>query len=449
MQTAVSITPDLVAEPTDRNDVQRVMQYAAESGVSVAVQATGHGASSVAGGVLINTRRLDHIRIDPEAGTAEVGPGATWQDVVAESTRYGLLPLHGTAATVGVAGYTLGGGLGPLSRRFGYAADHVIDVDLVTPDGGFRRLAADTDPDLFWAIRGAGRHLGIATSLRFRLFPITEMYAGSFGLPADNWAQAVERYLDWTAGLPAEMSSFLSLTNFPDLPILPPSVRGRRTATIYVSFLGSPRDGSALLRPLQALPLESGSMSVISSGRLTSVFAEPAHPHPFQGDSVAVDGVDPDVLNTELAHLASPDRKTPAFLFVHHLGGRLRSPAVPANATGNRAANYVIRAISSPLPGSDSNLLAAEHDTWLDALAIKPTGRMANFMFGDTENQQRLASCYATPDFNRLVDLVRRLDPTGLLHANRNILDVDRADLTGDDERDRAPRKPTAAEAFS
>ncbi|MCC3312320.1 hypothetical protein [Nocardia africana] len=135
-----------------------------------------------------------------------------------------------------------------------------------------------------------------------------------------------------------------------------------RTATIYLSFLGDPDDCEALLRPLRAQPLVSAAVSTVPGVRLTGVFAEPTHPHPYQGDSVAARGANPDALETELAHLASPQRRTPAFVFVHHLAGALRSPAAPVNAVGHRDADYLIRAISTPAPGFDPNTLAAEHD---------------------------------------------------------------------------------------
>ncbi|MDK9592364.1 FAD-dependent oxidoreductase [Propionibacterium freudenreichii] len=132
MQTAVTIRPELTVEPLGSDDVARAIGHAAEQSLPVSVTNTGHGATSLTGGLLIRTHRMSEIRIDQEARTVEIGPGATWGQVTAAAARHGLAPLSGTAGTVGAVGYTLGGGISPLSRAFGYAADHLVDLDLVT-----------------------------------------------------------------------------------------------------------------------------------------------------------------------------------------------------------------------------------------------------------------------------------------------------------------------------
>lgn len=425
IQTGVEVSPDLVAEPIDATDVRRAVTYAARSDLPLTAKLTGHGAMSVDSGLIIDTSRLATIRIDPTLLVAEVGSGAIWRDVIAAAAKYGLAPLHGTAGTVGVAGYTLGGGFGPLARQHGYAADHVIDLDLVTPDGTLRHVTADSEPDLFWAARGAGRHLGIVTSLRFRLFPIRHVYAGALALNVDSWRQAVEHYLAWTTGIPQQMSSSLSLMNFPNSPELPESIRGKRKATIYVSYLGSPSEADALLLPLRKLPLAADTVALMSSAELSSIFNEPTHPHAYQGDAVAARAVNPAALDAELAYLSSPDISSPTFLFLHHLGGAMATPATPANAIGHRQAQYLIRMISSTGPESDPRTVAAEQDKVLGTLADQPSGRMINFLFGDNDTPAKLRSCYDPADFDRLVRIKREIDPDNLIRLSRGCLSVD------------------------
>src|SRR5206468_11184212 len=151
-------------------DVQAAVRYAAADGKAVAVQSTGHGVSVLADdGVLITTKRLDSVRIDPKSRTAIIGAGAKWAQVVEKSEPHGLVPVSGSAGHVGVVGYTLAGGLGLLGREFGYMADWVRSVDVVTADGSLRHVTASTDPDLFWALRGGRDNFGVVTSIEVEL----------------------------------------------------------------------------------------------------------------------------------------------------------------------------------------------------------------------------------------------------------------------------------------
>ena len=423
MQTGVKLSPDLIVEPLDSTDVQRAVAHAAHGRLPLLAKATGHGSRSVDNGMIIDTNRLNHIRIDPDQMMAEVGAGAMWRDVIVAAAEYGLVPLSGTAGTVGVVGYTLGGGMGPLSRQHGYAADHVIDLDIVTPDGTLRHVSPDSEPDLFWAVRGAGRYLGIVTAMRFRLFPIRQVYAGTLALNITNWRQAIEHYLEWTTDLPRQMSSSLSLMNFSNSPELPESIRGSKKVTIYVSYLGDSSEADPILRPLRQLPLAADTVALMPSAELASIFNDPMHPHAYQGEAVAAQAVNPAALDAELAYLSSPDISNPTFLFVHHLGGAMAAPATPANAVGHRQAQYLLRMISSPGPEFDPDTVAAEQDAVLGALASEPVGRMGNFLFGDNDIPAKVRSCYEPADFDRLIRIKREIDPQNLIRLSRGHID--------------------------
>nr|WP_183337758.1 FAD-binding oxidoreductase [Conexibacter arvalis] len=425
MQTAVAICPDVTVEPLNTDDVIRAVAHAASHRIPLRTISTGHGATSGEGGVLIRTHRLSGVHIDPDRQIADIGPGATWGQVGAAAARHGLAPLSGTAATVGAAGYTVGGGISPLSRRYGYAADHVLDLDLVTPDGRQRTLDAESDPELFWAARGAASSLGVVTRLRFRLFPITKVRAGALTLDVDDWADVVGRYLDWTAGISDTTSSFLSLKNFPDSPDLPEAVRGKRTATIYVTSLDSTEALATSLEPLRRLPLAADNVTDIAAADLATVFNEPTWPHAFQGDAIAAMGVSASTLSGPLSHL-SDDVAVPTFLFVHHLGGGMSAAPDPANAIGNRAARYMVRIVTSPTPTTDPVATAAEHDRTLRSLSIEPTGRVSNFLFGDNVPTAPLADCYDPADLPRLASLVTRVDLDNILRPARGPISTGR-----------------------
>lgn len=425
MQTAVTLRPDVTVEPMDTADVVRAVDHAASHEIPLRVSNTGHGATSAEGGMLIRTHRLTDVHIDPGQQVADIAPGATWGQVAAAAAPYGLVPLSGTATTVGAVGYTVGGGISPLSRTYGYAADHVLGLDLVTPDGRLRTLDADTEPELFWASRGAAANLGVVTRLRCRLFPITHLHAGALTFDFDDWAEVTGHYLDWTTGLPETTGSFLSLKNFPNAQDLPEPIRGKRTATIYVTSLNTAADLATSLETLRRLPLAADTVTEIAAADVAPVFNEPTWPHPFQGDALATGSVNASALTSTLSHL-SAEVDVPTFVFVHHLGGAMNTAPDPANVVGNRTAPYLVRIVTSPTPATDAAETAVEHDHALRSLSVEPTGRVANFLFGDNLHTAPLADCYDTADLERLTGLVHQVDPGGILRPARGPISTTR-----------------------
>lgn len=421
MQTAVTFRPEQTLEPLDSNDVVRAIGYAAEQGMPFSVTSTGHGATSVAGGLLIRTGRMAEIRIDSHARTAEIGPGSTWGQVTAAATRHGLAPLSGTAGTVGAVGYTLGGGISPMSRAFGYASDHIVDLDLVTPDGRLRRVSAEDDPDLFWAVRGAGAQLGIVTRMTCRLFPIDQVWAGAVPVVGDDWAETADRFVTWTASIPDYMGAFLSLKAFPDLPSLPEVIRGKRTASIYVTSLGTETEATDQVKALGGLVDQSARLAPTLPADLAAVFREPTGPHAFQGDAMATSVIDAEALATSRAELEAEDR--PQFVFIHRLGAAMATEPDGGTPIGNRDADYLARIITGPGQDDDSAAIAAEQNSLLRSLSIEPTGRVLNFLFGDNQSTARIQDCYTPEDLSRLTGITARLDPDRLLLPSRGRLD--------------------------
>lgn len=420
MQTAVTVRPDLTVGPLDSNDVARAIGHAAEQSMLVAVTNTGHGATSLTGGLLICTHRMSEIRIAPDARTAEIGPGATWGQVTAAAARHGLAPLSGTAGTVGAVGYTLGGGISPLSRAFGYAADHLIDLDLVTPDGRLRRVSAESDPELFWAARGAGAQLGVVTRMTCRLFPIDQVWAGALPVIGDDWAEATGRFVTWSAGLPDQVGAFLSLKAFPDLRTLPEVIRGKRTASIYVTLLGTETEATEQVNALGGFVDQSARLAPTPPAGLAGVFREPAGPHAFQGDAMATSGINAEALVTNTTELEVEGR--PTFVFIHRLGGEMATEPDDGTCIGNRDASFIVRAITGPGPADDPAVIADEQNRLLQSLSIEPSGRVFNFLFGDNQSIARTRDCYEPDDLSRLTSITARLDPDQLLLPARGRL---------------------------
>ncbi|MEV6395994.1 FAD-binding oxidoreductase [Streptomyces sp. NPDC051907] len=418
-QTGFALRPELIVAAADAEDVRRAVAYAAEHHLPVGVQATGHGLPGAAeGGVLISTRRMDGVRVDPAARTARVEAGARWEQVVETAAEHGLAPLNGSSPGVGVVSYTLGGGLGVLAREFGYAADHVLALDVVTADAEPRRVTAQSDPDLYWALLGGGHNFGVVTALEFGLVPVARLYGGSLLFDADLVERAVERYLEWTADLPEAMTTSMALVQFPDLPMVPAPMRGRYTASVRVAYTGDAAAGERLVAPLRAIgPALADSLREMPYSESHTVHSDPDFPHAYYGDSAVLSGLDAGTAHKVLA-LTGPDAPSMTVVQINHLGGALaRAPKSP-NAVPFRDARFLVRVLN-PLQGPDSlATVRALHREVFDALAPLAAGRALNFAFGGGERTQGL---YDPETLKRLAGLKAVYDPANLFRRNYNV----------------------------
>jgi FAD/FMN-containing dehydrogenase len=211
---SIDARPAVVAEALTPSDVRAAVLIARDHGLPFAVQSTGHGTLVPAdGGLLLKTSRMAEVLVDPDRRVARVGPGALWGDVIAAAAPCGLAPVTGSSPTVGVAGFTLGGGVGWLSRKLGFAADNLLRVDLVTADGELLRVSPDEHPDLDWALRGGGGNFGVVTALEFRLHPVTQVYAGTATFPLARAAETLARYRAFAPSQPDELTTAVVITN--------------------------------------------------------------------------------------------------------------------------------------------------------------------------------------------------------------------------------------------
>ncbi len=211
--------PALIVEAATAGDVRAALRFAREHDLSFAVQSTGHGAVQVPdGGLLLKTTAMSRVEVDAGRRVARVGGGAVWSDVIAAAAPHGLAPLSGTSPTVGVTGYTLGGGTGWLSRLHGYAADSVVSFEVVTADGELVTASAAENPELFWALRGGSGNYGVVTSLEFRLYPVASVYAGMAMFDPARAAAAFAVYREWALDEPDESNTALLLAKLPPPP---------------------------------------------------------------------------------------------------------------------------------------------------------------------------------------------------------------------------------------
>jgi FAD/FMN-containing dehydrogenase len=349
---ATTHQPALVLGAASTADVAAAVRFAAARGLAVGVQATGHGAHApIEDALLISTRRMNGVRIDPAARTATIEAGAKWRQVITAAARHGLAPLNGSSSDVGVIGYTLGGGLPVIGRTFGFAADHVRSLQVVTADGAICRVDPGHEPGLYWALRGGGGSFGIVTSLVCDLVPVARLYGGGLFYPGTAAPQVLRAYREWSAALPDSISTSLALLRLPPLPQVPEPLRGQFVVNLCVAAVTGAADGERLLAPMRAAaPLMIDSVTELPYTAVDSIHRDPEHPAPVYEQVTLLPDLSPDAVQALLA-VAGPQARTPvAKVALCQLGGALsRPPAVP-NAVGGRHARYAVQAIGVLVP---------------------------------------------------------------------------------------------------
>jgi hypothetical protein len=342
---AVDTRPAVVVAAESAADVARAVRYARAHGMRIAPQSTGHGAAPLEpldGAMLLRTTRMRKVRIDPLTRTARAESGALWQDVTVPASQHGLAGLAGSSPSVGVAGYTLGGGLGWLARRYGLAANSVTAAELVTPDGDLVRADAGHEPDLFWAIRGGGGSVGVLTALEMRLYPVRELYAGGLFFPIGRTAEVLHAWREWTGTVPDEVTSLAHLLRFPPLPQVPEPLRGQAFAVVEAAYLGDAGSGAELIGPLRRLGPERDTFAMIPAPALGQLNMDPDQPVPLHGDGAFLADF-PAAAIDALDAVTGPDANTPlASVEVRHLGGALARPAAGGGAQPSIEASYVV-----------------------------------------------------------------------------------------------------------
>ncbi|MGH3495915.1 MAG: FAD-binding oxidoreductase [Nocardioidaceae bacterium] len=309
---ATAHRPEVVVGATGTADVVAAVCWARQAGLPVAVQATGHGANSpVDHGVMVNTRRMTGVRIDPAARTATIGAGAKWKAVIDAATPHGLAPLSGSSSDVGVVGYTVGGGLPVLGRAFGYAADMVRSFEVVTGDGQVQQVDAEHEPELFWALRGGKGNVGIVTSLVCGLVPLGRFYGGGVFFPGSAAPRLLDSYRQWTATLADTTCTALALLRLPPLPDIPEPLRGQFVVHLRFVHLGDRSEGEALLAPMRAVaPAIIDAVDEMGYADIDHVHQDPDHPVPAKENNTLLRELTPEAVDA-LLEVVGPDASSP------------------------------------------------------------------------------------------------------------------------------------------
>ena len=419
---AVDQHPAMVALPETAADVAAVVSYAAEAGLRVAMQGTGHGAGArggeLSGTVLVKMERMRGIEIDAAVRTARVEAGVIWSEVAEAAAEHGLAALAGSSPDVGVVGYTLGGGLSWLGRRYGLAASNVLAVELVTADGEIRRVDAETDQDLFWAVRGGGGSFGAVTAIEFALFPVAEVYAGVMLWPIERASEILHAWREWTSDMPDEMTTVGRLLQLPPIPEIPEPLRGRSFVAVQAFYLGSEAEGAALVAPIRALEPEIDTIGTIPAAALQHVHMDPEHPVPGRGDGMLLDDL-PAAGIDALVAAAGPGSGSPLLsVEVRQLGGALGRPAAGGGAVSHLNADFALFGIGIAMTPEMGTAAAAHVEAVREALA--PWEAETTYLnFAEREVAgDRIFGPYA---HHRLRAVKAAYDPADLFRSNQPI----------------------------
>ncbi|MEU1546485.1 FAD-binding oxidoreductase [Nocardia sp. NPDC005745] len=414
-QTAYTHRPGLIVGAVHAEDVRAAVEYAARRELPIAVQATGHGLSvATDGGVLISTRRMTGIRIDPARRTAQVGAGVRTGALVEAAAEHGLAPLNGSSPSVGVVGYLLGGGVGLLARQFGYAAERVRTIELVTADGRVRTLTPDDE--LFGAVLGSGGNFGVVTALEVELVPVTTVFGGQLVFDTPLVERALEAWRRWTATVPEELTSTVSMLAFPDIPQVPAPMRGRYVASIRIAYSGLAEEGERLVAPLRAVGERlKDDLRAMPYTESHTIHSDPDHPHAYAATNALL-GEFTEKTAAALLEVAGPESGAGAVVDVRHLGGALARASDAGIAVDHREAAYIVRIITGPEGAAARAGIRAALTPWT-------LGHSLNFLYGggaEADEAQTRAG-YRPETYARLAALKARHDPRNLFRFNRNI----------------------------
>ena len=416
--------PALVVRAAASEDIDATLRFAAAGDLRVAVQSTGHGATSLGaldGVILLRTAGLDEVLVDPDARTARVQAGALGRHVTAAAAPHGLVWPHGLSKGVGVGGYLLGGGIGWLSRSHGFASSHVRSLEVVTADGERHVVDAEHEPELFWALRGGGGGQAIVTTFELELFELRDAFAGSMFWPIEHAGELVHAYRAWTAAAPDAVTSTLKLVRFPPLETIPQPLRGQAFVVITLAFAGAEAEGAELVAPLRAVAKPYlDTIATIAASELGDISGDPQDPTPGLGRAVLLDTFTAEAADAFL-ELGGPNADTPLIsLEIRHLDGALRSSGgsstADPGAAGPLDSEVLIHAAGAATTPQATSAVRAAFDAMSDRLAPWIGARRTLLAFD--EEGPGLRSAFTDPVADRLARATARYDPDGRLLAN-------------------------------
>ena len=421
---SISRSPAVIARCAGVADVMAAVKVARATGMTTAVRSGGHsfpGLSVCDGGMVIDLGLMRGIRVDPQGRTARAQAGVLLGELDRETQAFGLAVPAGIVTHTGLAGLTLGGGIGWLMRKYGLTIDQLISVDVVTADGEFVKASETENADLFWGVRGGGGNFGIVTEFEFCLNPLgPTAFAGAVFWPMEESSNVLRFYREWIVEVPDELTTIVVHRKAPPLPVVPPELHGKPVVAVACCYAGDVEDGEEVLRPMRrfgtpVLDLCAPKPFVTHQGMF-----DPSFPrgwwYYFRSCDVAElsDGLIDTVADHAL-RMTSPLTAFPIF----HLGGAIRRVGENETAFSGRGAEHTINvnATTATRDGFD------EECEWSRGLwsALKPYHQSVYVNFLMEEGEERVRQAYGSEKYDRLKVLKRKYDPDNFFSLNQNI----------------------------
>jgi FAD/FMN-containing dehydrogenase len=418
--TTVELHAQAVAYPHDATEVVAAVDHARRRGLRVAAQATGHNVSaygSLDGTLLVDVRNLQDVEIDVAARRVRVGAGVKWERVSPQLSELGLAGLHGSSPDVGIAGYSLGGGMGWLARKHGLQTNSVTAIEIVLADGRHVRTDAVHEPELFWALRGGNGNFGVVTAIEFAVYPVAEVYAGAMFFPFERSAEVLHTWARMLPDLPEELMTWVTLMHLPDAPFVPEFARGRSFAVLAGAFLGTEHEGRALLRHVRDLGPDVDTFAMAPPAVLGDLAMDPPDPLPFDLGHQLLGDLPAEAVDAVLA-VAGPGSDAPlAMVQLRHMGGALARVEPGAGARATLPGEVCLLGLGiTPDAGSVAPVRAA-----LERLeqAVLPwrAGDYPNFVERPTDASR----FFDAETWDRLRRVKAQYDPSDLLRGNHRI----------------------------
>jgi hypothetical protein len=420
---AVDQQPAAIVFPESAEDVIAAVQLAHALELRITAQGTGHNAGplgSLEDTVLLKTERMRGIRIEPKTRIARIEAGVRSLELVEAAAQHGLAPLAGSSPDVGVVGYTLGGGLSWLGRKYGLAANHVHAIELVTADGRLVRADREHEPDLFWALRGGGGSFGIVTALELQLSDIGEAYAGILWWPIERDREVLHAWAELTrCELPDELTTVGRYLRLPPLPEIPEPVRGKSFVVVEVIHVGEPEQADELLVPLRALGPVMDTIQPISMPALSHMHMDPEHPVPATGDGLLLRHLPPQALNEIIQNTGAASPSPLVSLELRHLGGELARAHLDGGALATVDADFALYAVGiAPTPAAATQV-RAHIEVVVDALHPWTPGQ-TYLNFAETRRDPN--TLWTEKTHQRLRSIKATLDPDNLIRSNHPVV---------------------------
>jgi FAD/FMN-containing dehydrogenase len=418
----LSQDPAGIVTPAGASDVVDAIAYAKAEGLRIGAQRTGHAAEplgDLADTLLVRTEAMSSVSIDAGRRVARVGAGALWGDLVPQASEMGLAACHGSSPTVGIVGYSLGGGVGWYGRKHGLQCNRVTAVELVDATGTERRVDADSDPELFWALRGGGGDFGLVTALEFELLPIAEVFGGALFFPVERAGEVLHAWREWTATVPDEVTSVGRIMSFPPLPEMPDPLRGKDFAILEAVALLPEADAVEVLAPLRDLGgAVMDTFALQPPAGISGLHMDPPGPAPYAGYGMLLNDLPGEAIDSLLAAVGPGSPSKLLSVEVRHDGGAMSQGDPSHGAMDCLPGEFLMFGVGIvPEPAA-----MAPTKEWLAAMedAVKSwdAGRYLNF----SDEIEDIGVAFPPETVERLQAAKSKYDPENLFHANHPVV---------------------------